>query len=91
MARSGGNPDFGTKYRFDYGREEPLSEQVKVLVHPQTKNQLKNLASQRNCTVPDLVRAAIDQYLDQRADNLHELEQGQLDEREPTSARKRIN
>lgn len=63
MARPGGNPDFGAKYRFDYGREEPLSEQVKVLVHPQTKRQLKNLASQRNCTVPDLVRAAIDQYL----------------------------
>ena len=63
MARPGGNPDFGTKYRFDYGREEPLSEQVKVLVHPQTKRQLKALADQRNCTVPDLVRAAIEQYL----------------------------
>lgn len=63
MARPGGNPDFGTKYRFDYGREEPLSEQVKVLVHPQTKRQLKALADQRNCTVPDLVRSAIEQYL----------------------------
>ncbi len=63
MGRPGGNPDFGTKYRFDYGREEPLSEQVKVLVHPQTKRQLKALADQRNCTVPDLVRAAIEQYL----------------------------
>jgi hypothetical protein len=63
MARPGGNPDFGTKYRFDYGRAEPLSEQVKVLVHPQTKRQLKALADQRNCTVPDLVRAAIEQYL----------------------------
>ena len=63
MARPGGNPDFGTKYRFDYGREEPLSEQVKVLLHPKTKCQLKNLADQKNCTVPDLVRAAIEQYL----------------------------
>lgn len=63
MARPGGNPDFGTKHRFDYGREEPLSEQVKVLMHPQVKQQLKNLADQRNCTVPDLIRAAIDQYL----------------------------
>ena len=63
MARPGGNPDFGTKYRFDYGREEPLSEQVKVLMHPTMKCQLKNLADQRSCTVPDLIRAAIDQYL----------------------------
>lgn len=63
MGRPGGNPDFGTKYRFDYGREEPLSEQVKAQVHPQIKRQLKALADQRNCTVPDLVRAAIEQYL----------------------------
>jgi hypothetical protein len=63
MARLGGNPDFGSKYRFDYGRDEPLSEQVKVLMHSQTKYQLKNLADQKNCTVPDLIRAAIDQYL----------------------------
>ncbi len=63
MARPGGNPDFGTKYRFDYGREKPLSEQVKAQVHPEVKQQLKNLADQRSCTVPDLIRAAIDQYL----------------------------
>ena len=63
MARPGGNPDFGKKYRFDYGREEPLSEQVKVLMHPHMKCQLKNLADQRKCTVPDIIRAAIDQYL----------------------------
>ena len=66
MARPGGNPDFGTKYRFDYGREEPLSEQVKVLMHPQMKRQLKNLADQDSCTVPDLIRAAIAQYLASR-------------------------
>lgn len=66
MARPGGNPDFGTKYRFDYGREEPLSEQVKVLMHPQMKRQLKNLVDQNSCTVPDLIRAAIAQYLASR-------------------------
>ena len=59
-----GNPDFGTKYRFDYGREEPLSEQVKVLMHPTMKNQLKNLAELNKCTVPDVIREAIDKYLD---------------------------
>lgn len=64
MARPGGNPDFGTKYRFDFGREEPLSEQVKAQVHPTMKQQLKNLAEQKKCTVPDLIRAAIDQYLE---------------------------
>jgi predicted DNA-binding protein len=59
-----GNPDFGTKYRFDYGRDEPLSEQVKVLMHSKMKSQLKNLAAQNKCTVPDVIREAIDKYLD---------------------------
>ncbi len=63
MARRGGNPDFGKKYRFDNGREEPLSEQVKAQVHPEVKRQLKNLAEQNECTVPDLIREAIEQYL----------------------------
>jgi predicted DNA-binding protein len=63
MKRAKGNPDFGTKYRFDYGRDEPLSEQVKVLMHPQVKCQLKNLADQNNCTVPDVIREAIERYL----------------------------
>jgi hypothetical protein len=59
-----GNPDFGTKYRFDYGREEPLSEQVKVLMHSKMKEKLKNLAEQNQCTVPDVIREAIERYLD---------------------------
>lgn len=63
MSNPKGNPEFGTKYRFDNGREKPLSEQVKVLMLPDTKNQLKKIADQNNCTVPDLIRAAIDEYL----------------------------
>ncbi|MBW4606832.1 MAG: CopG family transcriptional regulator [Hassallia sp. WJT32-NPBG1] len=63
MARPGGNPDFGSKYRIISSREEPLSEQVKVLMHLDMKQQLKNLADQENCTVPDLIREAIEQYL----------------------------
>lgn len=59
-----GNPDFGTKYRFDYGRDKPLSEQVKVLMHPEMKHRLKTLASSNKCTVPDIIREAIDKYLD---------------------------
>ena len=63
MGRPGGNPDFGTKYRFDCGREEPLSEQVKVLMYPTMKHQLKNLTSENECTVPDVIREAIERYL----------------------------
>lgn len=63
MARPGGNPDFGTKYKFDYGRDEPLSEQVKVLMNPQMKQELKSLANQNQCTIPDLIRTAIDQFI----------------------------
>ena len=63
MSRPGGNPDFGTKYRFDYGREERLSKQVNVLMHPKMKGQLKTLADERKCTVPDVIREAIEEYL----------------------------
>jgi hypothetical protein len=63
MARSGGNPDFGSKYRFDYGRKEPLKDSVKVLMHSSMKIQLQQLALDRNCTIPDVVRDAIQQYL----------------------------
>lgn len=65
MANPYGNPDFGTKYKFDNGREKPLSEQIKTLVLPETKLQLKEIAKKNNCTVPDLVRAAIDRYLNE--------------------------
>ncbi len=65
-----GNPDFGTKYRFDNGRDIPLSEQIKTLVLPETKLLLKDLARKKNCTVPDLVRAAIEEYLaDSQSEN----------------------
>ncbi len=65
-----GNPDFGTKYRFDNGRDRPLSEQIKTLVLPETKLLLKDLARKKNCTVPDLVRAAIEEYLaDSQSEN----------------------
>jgi hypothetical protein len=63
MARPGGNPDFGTKYRFDYGRDKPLSEQVKAQINAEVKQQLQHLAREKNCTVPDVIRAAIDEYL----------------------------
>jgi hypothetical protein len=55
MARPGGNPDFGTKYRFVSNREKLLSEQVKVSLCPEMKHLLKNL-----------IREAIEQYLDSK-------------------------
>lgn len=63
MARPGGNPDFGTKYRFNCDREKPLSAHVKVVMLPEIKEQLKALASEKQCTVPDLIQVAIEQYL----------------------------
>lgn len=63
MPNKNGNPDFGGKYRFDYGRDKPLTEQVKAVVYPEIKQKLKDLASEKNCTVPDLVREALEQYL----------------------------
>jgi hypothetical protein len=63
MARPGGNPDFGTKYKFDFGRNQPLTEQVKAVVYPEMKQQLQKLAQERQCTVPDLIRDALEQYL----------------------------
>ena len=63
MAR--GNPNFGKNnpHKFDNGREKPLSEQVKVLMYPETKTELQNLADENRCSVPDLVRMAIERYL----------------------------
>ncbi|MGL5923626.1 CopG family transcriptional regulator [Chroococcidiopsis sp.] len=66
MANYKGNPDFGTKYRFDNGRKQPLSEQVATRVDAETKMRLSEIAEQKNCTVGDLMRAAIDEYLASR-------------------------
>lgn len=63
MPNPKGNPDFGTKYRINSVRDRPLTEQIKTLVYPEIKEQLKEIANRKNCSVPDLVRAAIEQYL----------------------------
>lgn len=66
MPNPKGNPDFGTKYRLNSSGDKPLSEQVRTALLPETKFLLKDLASKQKCTVPDLVRAAIDEYLANR-------------------------
>ena len=63
MARLGGNPDFGTKYKADRHGDKPLSEQVGTRVAPEVKLQLQEIAEQKNCTIPELVRVAIERYL----------------------------
>lgn len=63
MPNPNGNPDFGTKYRLSYGRDKPLTDQVKAVVYPEIKQKLKELADKKNCTVPDLVREALEMYL----------------------------
>ena len=63
MANFKGNPEFGKKYRAERKTSEALSEQVGTRVPPKTKLQLKEIADKENCSIPDLVRAAIEQYL----------------------------
>lgn len=63
MADSRGNPDFGTKYKFNYGRDKPLSKQVSTRIAEETKQELEKIAESKNCSVPDLIRIAIDSYL----------------------------
>ncbi len=67
MARGKGNPNFGKEYKhkFDFGRDRPLTAQVKAVVYPETKEKLQQLARQKQCSVPDLIRAAIDKYLEE--------------------------
>ncbi len=75
MAKGKGNPNFGKEYKhkFDFGRDKPLTAQVKAVVYPETKEKLQKLAEQKKCTVPDLIRAAIDQYLELEEENIESL------------------
>ena len=61
--RPGGNPEFGTKYRAEKKAVEALSEQVGTRVSLKTKTQLKQLAEKNNCSIPDLIREALEMYL----------------------------
>lgn len=61
--RPGGNPDFGRKYKTARKTTKELSEQVGTRVDLALKSKLKEVANKKNCSVPDLVRAAIEMYL----------------------------
>lgn len=43
MPRPGGNPDFGTKFKFDYGNEEKKSEALTIRITPSMLAELKNI------------------------------------------------
>ncbi|MCC5611528.1 hypothetical protein LC612_33510 [Nostoc sp. CHAB 5834] len=47
MARIGGNPDFGTKYKFDFGNEEVRSQALTIRVTPSFLEEVKNIAGDR--------------------------------------------
>ncbi|MGF1489053.1 MAG: ribbon-helix-helix protein, CopG family, partial [Prochloraceae cyanobacterium] len=62
------------KHKFDFGRDKPLTAQVNAVVYPETKAKLQKLAEQKQCSVPDLIRAAIDKYIEE--ENIESIEIG---------------
>lgn len=60
MARIGGNPDFGTKYKFDFGNEEVRSQALTIRVTPSFLEEIKNVAGDR---YRDFCREAIAERL----------------------------
>lgn len=47
MPRTGGNPDFGTKFRFDYGNEEKRDVALTIRITQSELDRLKNIAGDR--------------------------------------------
>lgn len=45
--RPGGNPDFGTKFKFDYGNEEKKTEALTIRVTPRFLEEIKNAGGDR--------------------------------------------
>lgn len=58
--RPGGNPEFGTKYKFDYGNEETKTEALTIRVTPSFLQEIKNIAGDR---YRDFCREAIAERL----------------------------
>ncbi|WP_104910227.1 hypothetical protein [Nostoc sp. 'Lobaria pulmonaria (5183) cyanobiont'] len=47
MARTGGNPDFGTRYKFDFGNEEVRSQALTIRITPSFLEEIKSVAGDR--------------------------------------------
>jgi hypothetical protein len=62
--RPGGNPDFGTKYKFDYGNEEKRSEALTIRITPSLLKELKNIAGDE---YRDFCRQAIAKEVERHA------------------------
>ena len=65
MAKKKGNPDFGTKYKFQQKGESTFDAQLKARVYSETKDKFSQLAEERGVTIPDIVREALDKYLEE--------------------------
>ena len=58
--RPGGNPEFGTKFKFDYGNKETKTEALTIRVTPSFLQEIKNIAGDR---YRDFCREAIAEKL----------------------------
>ena len=65
--RPGGNPDFGTKYKFTTDREEPLTELLAIRVPASMKSELKSKGNWQ-----EFVREAIAKALSERKNEFHQ-------------------
>ena len=57
--RPGGNPDFGTKYRFERSGDEPITSHLQLKVTPSMKEKLDKLGKRK----AEFIRNAIDKAL----------------------------
>ena len=65
MAKKG-NPNFGinNKHKFQRKGEEVFDAQLKARVHSNTKSKVVEIAKRKKCSVPDVIREALDRYLE---------------------------
>ncbi len=63
---SRGNPEFGKKFKEPTKEETPYDAQIKINIHEATKKKFQQLAQEKNCTVTDIARKALYEYLAQQ-------------------------
>lgn len=57
--RPGGNPEFGTKYRFPRSGDEPITSHLQLKVTPSMKERLDKLGKRK----AEFIREALDKAL----------------------------
>ncbi|MGK7898859.1 MAG: hypothetical protein AB4372_35895 [Xenococcus sp. (in: cyanobacteria)] len=63
--RTGGNPDFGKKYKFKRKENEPLKARIATRVSEETCSRISRIAESKGMAVPDLVRQILSKYIDE--------------------------